>query len=176
MYQVDVFLHVTIDGGATFTPVESGRNKHADNHVVWIDPTDPNHLLVGCDAGLYETFDDCATFRHIPNLPISQFYRVAVDDGLPFTSVLGGAQDLGTLAGPTRTRHVDGIRNHDWWVPLGADGYQWFDPHEPDISYLEWQVGNVMRHDRRTNELTDISQSRTLTIPPSGSTGTRRSS
>ena len=157
VYQIDVFLHVTIDGGATFKPAESGRNKHADNHVVWIDPTDPNHLLVGCDAGLYETFDDCATFRHIPNLPISQFYRVAVDDGLPFTTVLGGAQDLGTLAGPTRTRHVDGIRNHDWWVPLGADGYQVaFDPHEPDISYLEWQVGNVMRHDRRTNELTDI--------------------
>ncbi|MEM9466448.1 MAG: glycosyl hydrolase [Actinomycetota bacterium] len=157
VYQVDVFLHVTIDGGARFAPAESAKNKHADNHVVWIDPSDPDHLLVGCDAGLYETFDDCATFRHVPNLPISQFYRVAVDDGVPFTTVMGGAQDLGTLAGPLRTTHVDGVRNEDWWVPLGADGYGVvFDPHEPDISYLEWQVGNVMRHDKRTNELTDI--------------------
>lgn len=157
VYQVDVFLHVTIDGGARFAPAESARDKHADNHVVWIDPADPDHLLVGCDAGLYETFDDGATFRHVPNLPISQFYRVAVDDGVPFTTVMGGAQDLGTLTGPLRTDHVDGVRNEDWWVPLGADGYGVvFDPHEPDISYLEWQVGNVMRHDRRTNELTDI--------------------
>ncbi|MEM9204654.1 MAG: glycosyl hydrolase, partial [Actinomycetota bacterium] len=157
VYQVDVFLHVTIDGGKRFAPAESATNKHADNHVVWIDPSDPDHLLVGCDAGVYETFDDCATFRHVPNLPISQFYRVAVDDGVPFTTVMGGAQDLGTLAGPLRTTHVDGVRNEDWWVPLGADGYGVvFDPDEPAISYLEWQVGNVMRHDKRTNELTDI--------------------
>ncbi len=157
VYQVDVFLQVTTDGGKTFNPAETGRNKHSDNHTVWIDPADPDHLLVGCDAGLYETFDDCTTFRHIPNLPISQFYRVAVDDSVPFTNILGGAQDLGTLAGPTRTTHVDGVRNQDWWVPLGADGYRVaFDPHDPDISYFEWQVGNVMRHDRRTMELTDI--------------------
>jgi len=157
VYQVDVFLHVTTDGGKTFNPAESGKNKHSDNHTVWIDPDDADHLLVGCDAGLYETYDDCATFRHVSNLPISQFYRVAVDDSVPFTNVLGGAQDLGTLHGPTRTRHVDGVRNQDWWVPLGADGYRTaFDPHDPDISYIEWQVGNVMRHDKQRMELTDI--------------------
>ena len=157
VYQVDVFLHVTSDGGKTFNPAETGKNKHADNHTVWIDPTEPDHLLVGCDAGLYETFDDCVSFRHMSNLPISQFYRVAVDDSVPFATILGGAQDLGTLAGPTRTTHTDGVRSQDWWVPLGADGYRVaFDPHDPDISYLEWQVGNVMRHDRRTMELTDI--------------------
>lgn len=157
VYQVDVFLHVTTDGGKTFNPAETGKTKHSDNHVVWVDPDDPDHLLVGCDAGLYETFDDCASFRHVSNLPISQFYRVAVDDAVPFANVLGGAQDLGTLHGPTRTIHTDGVRNQDWWVPLGADGYRTaFDPHDPAISYLEWQVGNVMRHDLRTMELTDI--------------------
>ncbi len=167
VYQVDVFLHVTADGGKTFNPAETGKNKHSDNHLVWIDPVDPEHLLVGCDAGLYETFDDCVTFRHMSNLPISQFYRVAVDDGVPFTNILGGAQDLGTIRGPTRTSHTDGVRNQDWWVPLGADGYRVaFDPHDRDISYFEWQVGNVMRHDQRTMELTEIQPQAAAGDPP----------
>ena len=157
VYQVDVFLHVTRDGGRNFSHLESGTNKHSDNHVVWIDPTDGDHLLVGTDAGLYETFDEGSTFRHFPNLPISQFYRIAVDNSLPFTNVLAGAQDLGTLLGPTRTTNIDGVRNQDWTVPLGADGYHTaFDPDDPDICYLEWQGGNVVRHNRRTGELIDI--------------------
>jgi len=157
VYQVDVFVHVTPDGGATFRNLESGKHKHSDNHVIWIDPANGQHLLVGTDAGLYESFDDGASWRHVSNLPISQFYRVAVDNSVPFTNVLGGAQDLGTVYGPTRTGNIDGVRNQDWSVPLGADGYHVaFDPDDPDLSYLEWQVGNVMRHDRRTMELRDI--------------------
>ena len=168
VYQVDVFLHRTTDGGATFHDLEEraadgehhNHRKHSDNHVVWIDPdpaTRGRHLLVGTDGGLYETFDEGRSWRHTPNLPIAQFYRVAVDHSVPFTSVLGGAQDLGTLLGPVRTGHTDGVRNEDWSVPLGADGYHVaFDPDDHDIAYLEWQVGNVMRLDRRTGELTDI--------------------
>lgn len=157
VYQVDVFVHFTSDGGKTFHNLEEAGDKHSDNHVIWIDPNDGQHLIVGSDAGLYETFDHAASWRHVSNLPISQFYRVAVDNSEPFTRVLGGAQDLGTLAGPTRTTHIDGVRSQDWFVPLGADGYHAaFDPTDPDISYLEWQGGNVMRHDRRTMELVDI--------------------
>ncbi|MEL6983824.1 MAG: glycosyl hydrolase, partial [Actinomycetota bacterium] len=157
VYQVDVFVHVTTDGGKNFRNMEPGAAKHSDNHVVWIDPADGDHLLVGTDAGLYESFDDGGAWRHVSNLPVSQFYRVAVDNSVPFTRILGGAQDLGTLAGPSRTLQIDGVRNQDWWVPLGADGYHVaFDPDDPDTSYMEWQVGNVMRHDRRTMELTDI--------------------
>ncbi len=157
VYQADVYVHVTADGGKTFQNLEDGKHKHSDNHVVWIDPNNGQHLIVGCDAGLYETFDDGASFRHVSNLPISQFYRVAVDNTAPFYNLLAGAQDLGTLFGPSRTSHVDGVRNQDWWVPLGADGYHVaFDPEDNNISYLEWQVGNVMRHDQRTMELTDI--------------------
>ncbi|MBT8240958.1 MAG: glycosyl hydrolase, partial [Acidimicrobiia bacterium] len=166
VYQADVYVHVTADGGKTFQNLEDGKQKHSDNHVVWIDPTDGRHLIVGSDAGLYETFDDGAFFRHVSNLPISQFYRVAVDNAAPFSNIMGGAQDLGTLCGPSRTQHVDGVRNQDWWVPLGADGYHVaFDP-DNDISYLEWQVGNVMRHDRRTMELTDIQPQPALGDPP----------
>lgn len=161
VFQVDVFLHHTTDGGKTFRNLEERcGQKHADNHVVWIDP-DPvhggRHLLVGTDGGLYETWDEGHSWRHFSNLPIAQFYRVAVDSSVPFTNVLGGAQDLGTLAGPLRTTTTEGVRNQDWWVPLGADGYHCaFDPDDPDITYLSWQEGNVMRQDRRTMELIDI--------------------
>jgi photosystem II stability/assembly factor-like uncharacterized protein len=157
VYQADVYVHVTHDGGKTFHNLEDGKQKHSDNHVVWIDPANGRHLIVGSDAGLYETFDEGTSFRHVSNLPISQFYRVAVDHSVPFYNVLGGAQDLGTLSGPSRTMHVDGVRSQDWWVPLGADGYHvGFDPADNKISYMEWQVGNVMRHDQRTMELRDI--------------------
>ena len=167
VYQVDVFLHVTTNGGKTFRNLEEAGGKHSDNHVVWIDPTNGQHLIVGTDAGLYETFDDGGSWRHSSNLPIVQFYRVAVDNASPFTNVMGGAQDLGTVYGPTRTMHIDGVRNQDWMVPLGADGYHVaFDPEEPEISYLEWQGGNVMRHNRRTMELTDIKPQPGLGEPP----------
>ncbi len=167
VYQVDVFLHVTTDGGTTFRRLETGRNKHSDNHVVWVDPADGRHLIVGCDAGLYETFDEGAAWRHVSNLPISQFYRVAVDNSVPFTNVLGGAQDLGTLRGPMRSLHLDGVRNQDWMVVLGSDGYQVaFDPDDDRISYLEAQCGDVMRHDTSTMELRDIRPGPAAGEPP----------
>ena len=157
VYQVDVFVHVTRDGGKSFTNLETGKTKHSDNHAIWIDPDDGHHLLVGTDAGLYESFDEGGSWRHFPNLPISQFYRVAIDNSEPFYNILGGAQDLGTLFGPSRTLNIDGVRNQDWSVPLGADGYHVaFDPNDPEMAYLEWQEGNVMRWDRRTMELQDI--------------------
>ena len=157
VYQMDVFIQVTRDGGATFDNLGTGREKHSDNHALWIDPKDGNHLLAGTDAGLYETFDDGTTWRHFPNLPVSQFYKLALDNSEPFYNVLGGAQDLGTLLGPARTTNTEGIRNRDWYVPMGADGYGVaFDPIEPNILYLETQQGNLYRYDRRSEEALDI--------------------
>lgn len=153
VYQMDVFLQVTRDGGASFEVLETGRAKHSDNHALVLDPEDPEHLIVGTDASLYESFDEGATWRQVPNLPISQFYKMALDSAEPFYNVLGGAQDLGTLLGPSRTRNVEGVRNADWTIPLGADGYDCaFDPEDPDVLYMEWQVGNLVRHDRRSHE------------------------
>jgi photosystem II stability/assembly factor-like uncharacterized protein len=153
VYQMDVFLNVTRDGGRTFTQLETGHDKHSDNHALWIDPADPRHLLVGTDAGLYESFDEGTRWRHFPNLPVSQFYKVALNDRLPFYDILGGAQDEGTLLGPSRTMHRDGIRNQDWTVPLGADGYGVaFEPGDPEMMYLMWQQGSLTRKDLRNNE------------------------
>ncbi len=157
VYQMDVFLHVTRDGGKSFQILGTGGEKHSDNHALYIDPEDPEHLLAGTDASLYETFDDGKSWRQIPNLPISQFYKLALDNAEPFYNILGGAQDLGTLLGPSRTTNTEGVRNLDWYVPLGADGYSCaFDPEEPDLMYMEIQVGNLKRYDRRSHEILDI--------------------
>ncbi|HWN43474.1 MAG TPA: glycosyl hydrolase, partial [Thermoanaerobaculia bacterium] len=153
VYQMDVFLHVTRDGGATMEILETGHDKHSDNHALWIDPANGNHLLVGTDTGLYESFDEGRTFRHFPNLPIAQLYKVALNNREPFYDILAGAQDQGTLHGPSRTLNGDGIRNQDWYVPLGADGYGVaFDPSDPDLLYLMFQEGMLFRKDRRNDE------------------------
>jgi len=157
VYQMDVFYQVTRDGGQSFNYLGTGREKHSDNHALWIDPKNGNHLLSGTDAGLYESFDDGLTWRHFPNLPVSQFYKVALDNSEPFYNILGGAQDLGTLYGPSRTMNIEGVRNRDWYVPMGSDGYGVaFDPTDPNVFYLETQQGNIWRHDKRSEEAIDI--------------------
>ena len=155
--QMDVFFQITRDGGATFSNLGTGREKHSDNHALWIDPDDTRHMLAGTDAGLYETFDRGDTWRHFPNMPISQFYKVAVSNNEPFYEILGGAQDLGTLWGPARTTNVEGVRNSDWYFPMGADGYGvQIDPTAPDILYLMTQQGNLYRTHRRSEESIQI--------------------
>jgi len=117
VYQMDVFLHITKDGGKTFNYLGNGREKHSDNHALWIDPDNDKHLIAGSDAGLYESFDQGVKWRNFPNLPLSQFYKLGLDNAEPFYNIIGGAQDLGTLIGPSRTTNVEGIRNQDWMCP-----------------------------------------------------------
>jgi photosystem II stability/assembly factor-like uncharacterized protein len=156
VYAIDTWLHVTEDGGKTFTKLGE-KYKHVDNHVVWIDPGANDHLLVGCDGGLYETFDRGANWRYFENLPITQFYDVALDNARPFYNVYGGTQDNQTLGGPSRTRTVHGIVNSDWFVTVGGDGFQTrVDPDDPNIVYSEAQYGALVRHDRQNGEIIDI--------------------
>jgi len=167
VYQMDVFLHVTRNGGDTFDYLGTGREKHSDNHALWIDPEDGRHLIAGSDAGLYESFDEGTTWRHFPNLPISQFYKLALDNSEPFYNILGGAQDLGTLIGPSRTTNTEGVRNRDWYVPLGADGYDCaFDPEDPNIAYMEIQQGLLYRYDKRNEEVLNIQPQPAPNDPP----------
>jgi photosystem II stability/assembly factor-like uncharacterized protein len=154
---MDVFYQITTDGGASFDNLGTGREKHSDNHALWIDPDNTLHMLSGTDAGLYETFDRGTTWRHFPNMPISQFYKVAVSNREPFYDILGGAQDLGTLWGPARTLNTEGVRNSDWLIPMGADGYGvQIDPSDPDIMYLMTQQGNLFRTDAKSWESLQI--------------------
>lgn len=152
LYLVSNYTQTSDDGGKTFRSLNVDT-RHVDDHVVVFRKDDPEYLLFGCDGGLYETFDRGGTWRHIGNLPVTQFYKIAVDDALPFYTVYGGTQDNSTQAGPSRTDNEHGIRNSDWSVIIGGDGHQpATEPGNPDIVYGQWQQGNLMRHDRRTGE------------------------
>ena len=156
VYAVDVYIHVTEDGGRTFEPVNT-RFKHVDNHAVVFDPNDPEYLLVGTDGGIYESFDRAKTWRYVANLPLTQFYRVGLDDATPFYTVYGGTQDNSSVGGPSRTANVHGIRNSDWFITTGGDGFQVrVEPGNPNVVYTQSQYAGIVRYDRASGETVDI--------------------
>lgn len=149
---VDVRMQYSNDGGKTFAQVKE-KFKHSDNHAIVFRKGDPNYMLVGTDGGIYETFDKTENWRFIDNLPITQFYKLALDDSEPFYNILGGTQDNSTQMGPSRTNNASGIRNADWRVVLGGDGHQpATEPGNPNIAYAESQQGYLNRLDMKTGE------------------------
>lgn len=144
------------DGGRTTAPLGE-RNKHVDNHALWIDPDDTRHLVAGCDGGIYESFDRGATWVFKSNLPIAQFYRVAVDDSKPYYNVYGGTQDNNSIGGPSRSSNPRGVATFEWFVLQGGDGFhQAVEPGNPDIIYTEFQDGGLARLDKRTGRRVGI--------------------
>jgi hypothetical protein len=133
------------------------RTRHVDDHALWIDPNDTDHYIIGGDGGIYETWDAGVTFDFKENLPVTQFYRVHVDNEEPFYNVYGGTQDNNTMGGPSRNLTRDGVINDEWYVTLGGDGF-WIatDPENPDIVYTEYQYGNLFRYDKKSGERVNI--------------------
>jgi len=156
IYSADVWVRVSDDGGNTWRKLDE-KWKHPDSHVVWIDPANSDHLMIGCDGGLYESFDRAESWSFKANLPVTQFYRVSADDALPFYNVYGGTQDNFSLGGPSRTTDAKGISNADWYVTQGGDGFRSIpDPKDSNIIYAESQNGGLVRFDKRTGEILDI--------------------
>jgi photosystem II stability/assembly factor-like uncharacterized protein len=156
LYSMDTFLQVTEDAGKTWRRL-SFASKHVDDHALWINPADTDHLLAGCDGGIYESFDRGDNWRFFPNLPVTQFYKVAVDYDEPFYNVYGGTQDNNTIGGPSRTTFGHGASNREWFFTLGGDGFKpAVDPTNPNIVYSQWQYGNLHRYDKQSGENLDI--------------------
>jgi photosystem II stability/assembly factor-like uncharacterized protein len=152
IYLMDVRVQVSDDGGKSFRRLKEQR-KHSDNHALVFRADDPDYLLIGTDAGIYESYDLAENWRFIDNMPLTQYYKVAVDDREPFYHIYGGTQDNGSHGGPSRTDSDAGIRNGDWDKTLFADGHQSAtEPGNPDIIYAETQQGGLHRVDLKTGE------------------------
>lgn len=152
---MDVRNMVTDDGGVTWY-VLGEKNKHVDNHALWVDPDNTNYYLMGCDGGIYESWDRGQNWIFKSNFPVTQYYHVRVDNDLPFYNVYGGTQDNGSWIGPVRTLRRD-LVNADWTYTMGGDGFLSIpDPDVPDISYAESQYCGLRRYDRRTGNTVSI--------------------
>jgi photosystem II stability/assembly factor-like uncharacterized protein len=156
VYSLETVSKVTLDGGKTWNNV-GNNERHVDDHAMWIDPSDTKHFYIGGDGGIYETFDEGKNYIFKSNLPVSQFYRVSVDNALPFYNVYGGTQDNNSMGGPSRNINKDGVVNADWKVTVGGDGF-WVanDPKDENIVYTESQYGNAALWDKKSEEAVDI--------------------
>lgn len=152
VFSMDTWLHHSEDGGKSFKQTGE-EGKHVDNHCMWINPNNTDHWILGCDGGVYETWDHANNWHFKPNLPITQFYKVAVDNDAPFYNVYGGTQDNNSLGGPSRTLNNAGIQNSDWYITNGGDGFEsQVDPEDPNIVYAQAQYGWLVRYDRQSGE------------------------
>lgn len=156
LYLVSNNMMISENGGKTFKDMPE-KNKHGDNHAIAFKANSPDYLLVGSDGGLYESHDLAENWRFISNLPVTQFYKLALDDAKPFYHIIGGTQDNGTQRGPSQTLNSTGITNEDWNLVLWADGHQpAVEPGNPNIVYAEAQEGFMFRVDIATGERVSI--------------------
>lgn len=155
IYLGGVGLHMSVDGGQTFN-TDAAQSIHDDKHAIWVNPSNPNHILIGNDGGIAVSYDMSKTWTFLPNFPVGLFYHVAVDNELPY-NVCGGMQDNYNWCGPSASRFSRGIMNHEWHQIQGGDGFHAIpDPRNWRIVYTESQNGNIIRRDRVTGESKNI--------------------
>ncbi len=156
VYLVDTYSKYTEDGGKTWKNMGL-KERHVDDHALWINPKNTLHWIIGGDGGIYETHDHGKTWKFYENLPVTQFYRIGIDNTEPFYYVYGGTQDNATIGGPVRTVNAHGLMNQDFYFTKGGDGFQTrVDPENPDIVYSQAQYGSLVRFDRKSGQRTDI--------------------
>jgi photosystem II stability/assembly factor-like uncharacterized protein len=159
VYKPGFFLTVSEDGGKSFSASFAanegpGGGNHGDHHALWIDPENPDQMLLGTDGGVYQSLDRAAHWRFLGDLPVGQFYHVSADMAVPY-NVYGGLQDNGTWMGPSRA--VDAIANRHWRNIGVGDGFWAFsDPADADYAYVEYQGAMISRFRKSTGEAKDI--------------------
>ncbi len=148
IYFLSFDILLSTDGGKDAHIV--ARGVHPDHHSLWIDPRDPAHLIEGNDGGVYVSTDAGDHWRYLDNLPIEQFYSVALDDRNPYT-ICGGLQDNNGWCGPSNSLKSGGISPNDWQVFVGGDG-QYVVPGRGGSPYIyaDSQGGAIMRTNRET--------------------------
>jgi photosystem II stability/assembly factor-like uncharacterized protein len=154
VYSLGFNARVSDDSGKTFTNL--GGDIHGDFHTIWIDPGDPRRLFIGDDGGIAVSRDRGRTLQFIADLPLAQYYHVAVDMETPY-NVYGGLQDNGSWRGPSSTWGIGGIPNSAWEVVGGSDGFGTVpDPQDPSTGYSMGQGGFLTRWDLKTGEIKDV--------------------
>ena len=157
IYLLSVGVTHSIDGGKVWT---SPFNFGGDNHALWIDPKDPDHMLLGYDHGMGVTFDGGKNWLHPDNLPTAQFYSIAYDNDHPY-NVYGGLQDNGSKKGPSSRRGGGNIPFEAWYNTGGGDGmYNVVDWKDSRWLYNESQFGPLQRVDQLTGESKSIRYAR----------------
>lgn len=158
VYNIFNRLSVSIDGGKTFelNPAidccAASNTIHIDNHAFWINPADPKHLIIGNDGGIAISRDRGATWRYVRNLPLSQFYHIAVDNDHPY-HIYGGLQDNGSWRGPSEVWENAGIRNLHWQEVYFGDGFDTLpDPENSRRGYAMSQGGHLSAWNLETSE------------------------
>ncbi|MEO6594709.1 MAG: hypothetical protein ABIP94_08140, partial [Planctomycetota bacterium] len=150
LYSMHMMIDVSTDGGRTFQGLVGWDAAHPDHHTMWIDPGDANRMLIGNDGGVYTSLDRGASWRFCSNLPVAQFYHVAVDDDVPY-HIYGGLQDNGSWRGPSTVWENGGIRNSHWQEVCFGDGFATVpDPLDSRQGYAMSQGGSLIRYDLRT--------------------------
>jgi photosystem II stability/assembly factor-like uncharacterized protein len=145
VYVLGISLHLSTDGGKTFSRQNAAPGTHNDHHALWIDPRDPDHMVLGCDGGLNFSYDGGGTWEVLKNLPIGQFYGIGVDQRKPYR-IYGGLQDNGCWGGPSATQNGEGILGTDWFKLIRGDGMSCqVDPGNSDRVYAGVQYGKLRR-------------------------------
>ncbi|MSO49173.1 MAG: hypothetical protein EXQ49_04625 [Acidobacteria bacterium] len=165
VYMGGVGMQMSIDGGRTFQ-ADAAQAIHDDIHAIWINPANPNHILIGGDGGVAISYDMSKTWFQHNNLPLALYYHVSVDMATPY-NVCGGLQDNYNWCGPSATRFTRGILNSDFYQVQGGDGFVVLvDPLNPNIVYSESQDGNIQRKNVETGESRGIRPTFANTDPP----------
>ena len=155
IYVLGGSLMVSDDGGRTFRS-DGAEQIHVDHHALWIDPADPDHLILGSDGGVAASWDGTAHWRMFDNIALGQFYAIGYDMRDPYY-VCGGLQDNDPWCGPSNTLSFHGIRNQDWYETAYGDGFFTIvDPTDSTIVFSESQGGNMNRYDLITGEKTPM--------------------